>query len=313
MRSGFGGPGMARERKLTSKDSFQPVHGAWLIALRPQQWLKNLLVFVPLLAAHSLDSDQWLAAGLAFIAFSLVASAVYLFNDLLDLPHDRAHPRKHRRPLASGILPIPHALAMIPLLALAGLAAALSVSVQLAGLLLAYLVLTSAYSIRLKRVVLVDVFVLAVLYTSRVLAGALATGIMPSEWLLGFSGFLFLCLALIKRQSELADAIGSARGQPPGRGYRLDDLPLLSMLASAAGFSAIVVLALYISSDQVLGLYAQPLWLWPLAGVLLFWIARMLLLAHRGRMHDDPLVFVLQDPISLVVAALGGAFFLLAV
>ena len=285
---------------------------AWLTALRPQQWLKNLLVFVPVLAAHSLDSGQWLAAGLAFVAFSLVASAVYLLNDLLDLTHDRAHPRKRRRELASGVLAIPHALVMIPVLLLLGLVAAWSVSVPLAGLLLAYLLVTTSYSVVLKRVMLVDVFVLALLYTSRVMAGALATSIQPSEWLLAFSGFVFLCLALIKRQSELADARIAGRSRPSGRGYFLEDLPMLSMLATAAGFSAVVVLALYISSDQVVTLYDQPLWLWPLAGLFLFWIARMLMLGHRGKLHDDPLVFVLKDPVSLVVAAIGGGLFLLA-
>ncbi len=285
---------------------------AWLTALRPQQWLKNLLVFVPLLAAHSLDPGQWLAGVLAFAAFCLVASAVYLLNDLVDLPHDRAHARKCRRELASGALSIPYALVMAPVLLMIGLGVALWVSAPLAALLLAYLIVTSSYSVVLKRLMLVDVFVLALLYTSRVMAGALATSILPSEWLLAFSGFVFLCLALTKRQSELADARVAGRSRPSGRGYHLDDLPMLSMLATASGFSAVVVLALYISSDQVVALYDQPLWLWPLAGLFLFWIARMLMLGHRGKLLDDPLVFVLKDPVSLVVAVAGAGLFLLA-
>ena len=281
--------------------------------LRPRHWLKNLLVFVPLVTAHSLVTDQWLAGLVAFVALSLGASAVYVFNDMLDLPHDRAHPRKRLRPLADGQVDLIHGLWLIPALVGAALLIAAVVGVELILALVFYLILTTIYSFWLKRLALVDVFILALLYTTRIFAGGLAAGIMPSEWLLAFSGFMFLSLAIVKRLSELADARLTLRMQPGGRGYQVSDLMQLNILGAAAGYSAILVLALYLNSDQVIQLYSRPFLLWPVCGVLLFWISRMLLLSYRGEMHDDPLVFVLRDPVSLSVVVVSGVFFGLAI
>ncbi len=286
---------------------------ALLQAIRPQQWLKNLLVFVPLITAQVTASDAWALALLAFLALSLTASGVYLLNDLIDLPHDRAHPRKRARPLASGRLPLLVGMGMSPLLMLAGLAVAASVSLALVILLLIYLLATSLYSLILKRFALVDVFVLAGLYTLRIVAGGVAAGVVLSEWLIAFSIFTFLSLAIVKRYGELTDAVAHQRPPAPGRGYRADDLRLLASLGAAAAFSAVLIFSLYISSDTVQALYSQPLLLWGAALLVLLWLCHMLLVSHRGEMHDDPVVFAVRDPISLSLGVGCAGFFFAAV
>ena len=284
----------------------------WVRALRPHQWLKNALVFVPVLAAHAIDAAHLGAALLAFVAFSLVASGVYVLNDLLDLPSDRVHPRKRARPFASGALPVVHGLLLCPALVVAGALVALTAGWLLPGVLALYFLLTTAYSLYLKRQALLDVVTLAGLYTLRVLGGAAAAGLAVSEWLLAFAMFLFLALAIIKRYAELVDAIASAQGDPRGRGYRSDDLAVLAGLGAAAGYSAVLVLALYTQTDKVQALYQQPALLWGVCALLLYWVSRMLLISHRGGMHDDPLVFAVQDRVSLVVFVLAGALVLAA-
>lgn len=285
---------------------------AWLRALRPHQWLKNLLVFVPIAAAHVVTPASVGAALLAFAAFSLVASGVYVLNDLLDLSSDRAHPRKSARPLASGAVPVVWGPALSGALVLAGAVVAASVSGPLLGVLAIYVVATSLYSVYLKRKALLDVITLAGLYTLRVLGGGAAVGIVVSEWLLAFSMFLFLALAIVKRHAELVDAVSTNQDEPRGRGYQTQDLPLLAALGAAAGYIAVLVLALYISTPQVQELYTRPAWLWAVCALLLYWISSMLMASHRGRVDDDPLVFALKDPASLVVFALSAVLVVVA-
>ncbi|HUG62249.1 MAG TPA: UbiA family prenyltransferase [Methylomirabilota bacterium] len=273
-------------------------------AMRVHQWAKNLLVFLPALAAHRFDLATLVALALTFVAFGLVASAVYVVNDLVDLQSDRDHRRKRARPFASGDLPVRTGLAMAPILFCAGLAIAASVSPMLLAVLAAYVAVTSAYSAWLKRKPIVDVAALAALYTVRLVAGGVAAGVILSPWLLGFSTFLFLSLALVKRLTELRSRLDEGRGDPLGRGYRLDDIPVLMSLASAAGYAAVVVLALYIESSDMRGLYHTPHGLWAAAGLLLFWISRVLLLAQRGEMHDDPIVFAFSDWTSRMTGGL---------
>lgn len=278
----------------------------WLRALRVHQWAKNLLLFVPLLTAHLVfDARAVAEALLAFLAFSLCASAVYIINDLADLAADRMHPRKRHRPLASGRLTVPAAVsATVLLLATAFTVAALLLP-RLFGLALgAYFLLTLAYSLRLKRVAMLDVVVLAALYTARIVAGAFALQVELSFWLLAFSMFLFLSLALLKRHTELAAMDGQGQVQLAGRGYATGDLSLVAMSGIAAGQASVLVLALYIDSPASAALYSHPALLWLLCPLLLFWIGRVWLLSHRRRMHDDPLVFALTDPASLVVLVL---------
>jgi len=278
---------------------------AWLKALRPHQWLKNLLVFVPVLASHRF-LDQALAtnATLAFIAFSLCASGVYLVNDILDLESDRSHPRKRFRPLAAGSLPVAHGVIAAPALTMLGIALAWIASPATALALVVYFALTLAYSLRLKRIVLVDVIALAGLYTARIITGTIATGLDISFWLLAFSMFLFLSLAMLKRFTELRVMLIEGRTDAAGRGYFVTDLSVVQSLGGASGFIAVLVLCLYIQSQSNLLMYGRPEILWLLCPLLLYWISRVWLVASRGEMHDDPIVFAAKDIPSQLVLAL---------
>lgn len=281
-----------------------------LRALRPHQWMKNTLVFVPMMAAHDHAAMTLFLAVLAFVAFSLVASAVYLLNDLLDLAADRAHPRKCARPLASGRLPIRRGMAMIPALLLAGLALALVLGPLFVLVLGGYFALTLGYSLWLKRKVLVDICVLASLYAARIVAGSVATDIVLSVWLLAFSLFLFLALAAVKRQAELVDMAQRGADKTAGRGYRATDLPVVTQLATASGFVSVLVLMLYLTDPGMRAQAFDPMLISAACLVLIYWLSRMVLLAHRGEMEDDPLVFSLRDPVSLLSLALFTALFL---
>ena len=277
-----------------------------LKAVRAHQWLKNLLVFLPALAHHSLDGATLGASALAFLAFSLCASSVYVLNDLMDLPSDRAHPTKRARPFASGLLSLFNGLALVPILLVAAALVSLALPWGFAGVLATYYAITLLYTFVLKRRIVIDVVTLAVLYTIRVVAGGAATGIPVSEWLLAFSVFLFLCLALIKRYSELVERARASKSNAAGRGYVTDDTPMIGALAGASGFVSVLVLALYINSPDVHMLYQHPDMLWGVGLLLLYWVARVLMLAHRGEVHDDPLVFAVTDRMSLVTVALMG-------
>jgi 4-hydroxybenzoate polyprenyltransferase len=268
----------------------------WLKALRVHQWLKNLLLFVPLLTAFSFFDLTRLSSILtAFFAFSLAASATYIVNDLWDLANDRAHPRKHKRPFASGLLKIRHGVGVAAAaLAIAMLLAA-TVSVNFFLMLVLYLVLTSAYSWVLKEYVLIDVLMLAMLYTLRILAGSVAVGITPSSWLLAFSAFIFLSLALVKRCSELVSLGQNGRTAARGRDYQVGDLTVLWPLGVGAALCAVVVFGLFISAPETQGRYASGQLLWLVAFGLIYWTARLWIKTSRGEMHDDPLVFAVKD------------------
>ncbi|MEM9435423.1 MAG: UbiA family prenyltransferase [Pseudomonadota bacterium] len=278
-----------------------PRGAAMLRAMRPHQWSKNALIFLPVLAAHELTTLG--PVLLAFAAFCLTASAVYVINDLLDLPSDRAHPRKRARPFASGALPPRTGLAMAVGLLLGAALLALAVAQGRFFLALGlYLVVTFAYSLRLKRELIVDVITLAGLYTVRIVAGGAAAAVVLSPWMLGFSMFLFLSLAAVKRQAELTDQATTGRGSA-GRAYEVDDLPVLRGMALSAGYASVMVLALYISSPDVQQLYRSPTILWGICPLLLYWVSRMVMVTHRGRMTDDPIVFAARDRTSLLVVA----------
>lgn len=279
-------------------------------AMRPHQWSKNMLLFVPALAAH--DSWSLWTVFWGFLAFSATASAVYLVNDLLDLASDRAHPRKRKRPFAAGTLSARTGLLMTACL----LAVALAISVAIGSVsflltLFIYLGATFAYSLWLKRKLLIDVLMLAGLYTIRIIAGGAVAGLTLSPWLLGFSMFVFLALAGVKRQAELMDQLATGRASS-GRAYEVDDLPILRALSMSSGMASVLVLALYIASDDVQPNYNVPQLLWMLCPVVLYWVMRMIMMAHRGSMTDDPIVFAATDRTSQVVIALGGIIVLFA-
>ena len=277
----------------------------YLRALRLHQWLKNLLVWVPLAAAHQLESIQGLTQGLiAFLAFSLCASAVYVLNDLLDLEADRAHVRKRKRAFASGDIPIWRGVAMIPALLAGSLALALQLPLLFLGVLGLYFAMTVAYSLRLKQQVIVDVLLLAALYTMRIIAGAAATQTPASFWMLAFSIFIFLSLAALKRYSELLVTLKQNRQEAPGRGYLVNDLPVLMAIGVSAGMAAVMVLALYVNAPESTALYEHKLWLWLLPPAFLYWVIRIWLKAHRGQVDDDPVVFTARDWQSTAIGVL---------
>lgn len=272
---------------------------ALIKAMRPYQWVKNLLVFVPLIASHSwLRLDRWWASALTFVVFSLCASAIYLLNDISDIPSDRLHPRKRRRPFAAGHLSIPAGtVAAIGLLAPALILSITLLSWQLALIAVAYVIATTAYSLVLKRIPVADVFALTGLYVLRVAAGGVATGIALSSWLLAFALFLFLSLAFVKRYAELL----MTNGAVAGRGYCADDLIWMHAIGTSAGYMAVLVLALYLNAPEVAIQYARPQALWFLCPLLLFWITRMWFRAGRRIIHDDPVMEALKDPATYVI------------
>jgi 4-hydroxybenzoate polyprenyltransferase len=285
----------------------RPSWRVWLRAVRLHQWVKNALVFLPALLAHVIFSATVLrGALLAYLAFGLCASSVYLCNDLLDLDADRRHFRKRHRPFAAGLLSVrAGALAAAALLAAAA-ACALVAGWGFAAVLAVYYLLTWAYSLRLKRVPLLDVMILACLYTARIIAGAAATGVALSFWLLAFSVFIFLSLGFVKRYAELASDARTDRLVGHQRGYGRDDLPLILSLGTAAGYCSIVVIAVYINSPDSLVHYRHTRPLWLICPLLLFWISRVWMLAARGHMHEDPVVFALRDRTSLLLVVLLG-------
>lgn len=276
--------------------------------LRLHQWAKNLLLLVAPLAAHVLP-DAAMAASLllALLAFSLCASAVYVANDLFDLDSDRHHPRKRLRPFASGRVSVLQGVLIAPVLLIAAFILAWHASLAFAAWLGLYFVLTCAYSWGLKRLLIVDCLVLAMLYTLRIIAGAAAAGIPLSFWLMAFSVFLFLSLAFVKRYAELEVQTQAGRDHAHGRAYRTADAPLVQSLGVTAGYIAVLVLALYLNSEAVVKLYRTPEVIWAAVPVLMFWISHMWLTAHRGQMHDDPLLFAIRDKASLLAGAVFAA------
>jgi len=277
-----------------------------LSAMRLHHWVKNVLLFVPLVAAHRMtDVAAWTAALIAFFAFGLCASSVYIVNDLLDLKADRAHPHKSARPFASGRLPIwvgpPLAVALMA----AGATLALTqLPLRFAEMLAIYLVLSNLYSINLKKRLGLDAVVLASLYTLRVVMGGEAMRIEISPWLLMFSIFLFLSLAFAKRYSEVSTLRARGQTSTSRRGYRDVDADLICSLGSTSGYLAVLVLALYITGDQSRLLYAHPRYLWLACPLLLYWLTRLWFITRRGEMHHDPVVFAMRDRVSWLVGAL---------
>lgn len=284
----------------------------WLKALRMHQWLKNVLVFVPLVTAFSfLSLTNILPSIAAFMAFSLAASATYIVNDLWDIESDRQHPRKKMRPFAHADIPVMHGLgAALLLLALAvGVACMLPAAFSL--FLVSYIVLTTTYSVVLKSIALLDVMVLSLLYTLRILAGAAALQIPTSQWLLAFSMFVFLSLALVKRCSELVGMRADQRTTPAGRDYHVDDLTVLWPMGVATTACSIVVFGLFIHSPETQARYLTPSILWATAFLLCYWLFRLWIKTARGEMHDDPVVYALIDRGSrLTVAAIGASMLL---
>lgn len=281
----------------------RPRAKAFLKAIRLHQWAKNVLIFVPLLLAHELRAQAILNVLLAFFCFSLCASATYIVNDLLDIEADRSHPKKRLRPFAAGDLSAKTGLIVIAAFLAAAFFGAQFLPIAFLGWLGLYLVTTLAYSLALKRVVLVDVILLAGLYTLRLLAGGGAAHVPISPWLGAFSVFLFLSLAMVKRFSELQNARARGAILSNGRGYLLVDIEQLRSFGSASAYASVVVFALYISGPDVASLYAHPARMWLMVPLLILWTSRVWLLASRGELDEDPVIFALTDRMSLLIGA----------
>jgi 4-hydroxybenzoate polyprenyltransferase len=279
----------------------RPRYRAILKAVRPHQWAKNTLLFTPLLLAHGLRLRPLAAVCLAFLCFSLCASATYIVNDLLDIEADRRHPKKRRRPFASGDLSAQTGVLIAVLLLAAAFAGAHFLPIAFLGWLILYSVTTFSYSFYLKRIVLVDVILLSGLYTLRLLAGGAAANVIISPWLGSFSVFLFLSLATVKRFSELQNT--RARGHVPSssRGYLLTDIEQLRSFGTASGYAAVVVFSLYISGRDVVAMYRHPERMWLIVPFIILWISRVWLIAGRGELDEDPVIFALTDKMSLLI------------
>lgn len=273
----------------------------YIKAIRVHQWVKNVLILVPVLTAHA-----WLEVNLftllaGFLSFSLAASSVYVLNDLLDLASDRQHPSKKNRPFASGKINLLHGLFLIPLLLASTGALLWLLPAYFAYALAVYYAITVAYSFGLKKVIMLDTVTLAILYTMRIIAGTLLIGVEFSFWLLAFSLFVFQSLALVKRYTELVLIHAKGSGQAIGRGYHASDKDMVAALGAASGYLAVLVFALYVNNSEVQVLYQHAELLWLVCPVLLYWISRVWIIAHRGKMHDDPIVFAVRDKQSLLV------------
>jgi 4-hydroxybenzoate polyprenyltransferase/phosphoserine phosphatase len=285
----------------------RPSFGSYVRGLRVHQWAKNSLVFLPMILGHRFGLETFAATVVGFFCFCFAASSAYVANDLLDLPGDRDHPRKARRPYAAGDVPVTHGILLSVVLMVAAFGLAMLLPQRFLLVLSIYVATTLGYSFYFKRKLLVDVVVLGGLYTLRIFGGLAAIDVYQTQWLLMFSLFLFLSLAIVKRCSELVAKRADGKTTVMGRGYRIDDLAILFPLAAAAGYGSVFVVALYMSSPEVRVLYHYPDRLWLMCPLLLYWISRVLMLANRGELHDDPVVFALTDRKSWVTGALMGA------
>ena len=273
--------------------------------IRVYQWVKNILLFLPILLAHSLGNIKELTdVVIGFFSFSISASFVYVLNDLLDLDSDRSHPRKKFRPLASGDLPIQIGIALVPILLIIGIGLSFLLSSKFQLILLSYIVLTTAYSFSLKRIPILDIILLATLFTSRIVAGAFAANVELSMWILAFSMFFFLNLAVLKRYTELLVMKNKNEIEAKGRGYTIEDMGLLLSIGPAAGFLSVLVFVLYLNSSQATSLYNNPSILWLISPIFLYWISRIWHLSVRGKMTDDPIVFAVKDKASYIIGIL---------
>jgi 4-hydroxybenzoate polyprenyltransferase len=273
-----------------------------LLAMRPHQWVKNILIFAPLILSFEfLNIELIIDAILAFFAFSLTASGLYIVNDLLDIEADRVHPTKRNRPFASGRLSKSWGVSQSIILLVLAFGIARYLNPQFLVALLIYAILSASYSLKLKQIVLLDVSILAVLYTLRIIAGTFAVSLDLSYWLIVFSIFVFTSLAMVKRVSELYNLKLQGKEEVGGRGYTVQDHEIMSALGAASGFVSVLVLALYIHDPLTAERYSHPQWLWMIVPSILYWIGRIWIIAHRGQMNEDPVVFAVRDKVSYLI------------
>ncbi|MGE5478862.1 MAG: UbiA family prenyltransferase [Chloroflexota bacterium] len=281
--------------------------------IRVYQWMKNVLIFLPMLLAHKLNAELLTNCVAAFFSFSFAASSIYVLNDLTDLNADRIHPRKRARPFASGALPLAWGALLIPILLVLSLTIAVAfLNVNFFVCLIVYLVTTTLYSFKLKRIHLLDIIILSTLYTLRLISGAVATAVALSPWLIAFSVFVFLSLAIVKRYTELTALQRENKEKPKGRDYYVEDINLLLSFGASSGLLAVLIFILYVNNPETLLLYKNPVFLYGMSPLMLYWIMRIWFMAHRGQMTDDPVVFTAKDPASWTVGVLILALAMLA-
>ena len=280
---------------------------------RVYQWVKNLLLVLPLLMAHKISVENLKDIFLAIMSFSASASAIYVLNDLLDLDGDRLHPTKRRRPFASGDLPLYYGFFLVPILIAIGLSLSLLLPLNFTYILILYLLITCLYSFKLKRLILLDIFTLATLYSIRIIAGGFAVSVPISQWLLIFSMFFFLSLAAVKRFSELYRARKGTLKKISGRAYSEEDLEVIGVFGSVTGVISALVLAVYVTSGDVVELYSHPKFLLLICPILLYWITRIWLIAYRGKLHDDPILFAITDLSSYYVGVISAIVVLISI
>ena len=275
-------------------------------ALRPHQWVKNILLFFPAVVSVQIFSTNiFKTLCISFIAFCLVASSGYLFNDLLDLEVDRNHPDKKTRPLAAGQISVLYSKILIPvLLIIAFLIAFLFVNIKFFLILSVYFLLTAIYSLFLKRKMIVDILTLAILYTARIIAGGFAVDLQLSVWLLAFSMFVFFSLAAVKRLAELVENASIGQKNSVGRSYEVTDIAIIEGVSLVSGYISVLVVVLHIFTEATQEYYSRPEILLGVCPIIVYWITRMILLAHRGQMHHDPILFSLRDNPSRLSAVL---------
>ena len=285
-----------------------------LKAMRPHQWVKNILIFAPLMLSYQfLNISSITEAVMAFLAFSLTASGLYIVNDLQDINADRAHPTKRNRPFASGRLSRNWGISQAVIVLVIAFSIAAYLNPKFLVVQIIYAIISASYSFKLKQVVLLDVSLLAVLYTLRIIAGTFAVSVDLSYWLIVFSIFIFTSLAMVKRVSELYNLKLQGKEEVGGRGYTIYDHEIMSAMGSASGFVSVLVLALYIHDPLTAERYSHPQWLWMIVPSILYWIGRVWILAHRGQMNEDPVVFAVRDKVSYFILLFIGVGVYLAI
>jgi len=299
--------GTILEPRASFRTSFGTSFRTWINALRGHHWAKNLLLFLPLALSHNLAVGPIVRTFVGFALYGFCASGLYILNDLLDLHSDREHPWKKERPFAAGAISIPEGLLASFILLSSALGLGFLLNVQFGLALLGYAALTMLYSLYLKKIALLDVFILSSFYSFRILAGALISATPLSQWFLAFSMFVFLSLAMAKRYSELLHASDLVKTGNSGRDYRAGDRELLLSLGVGSSFSAVVIFSLYVHSQDVRLLYSSPEFLFLLCPIVLYWLSRTWLLAHRGELKEDPVTLAIRDPVSYGVAAAAAA------
>lgn len=277
----------------------------YLKTIRIHQWVKNILIFMPMVLAHQILNVTAISLGIkAFLAFSCIASAIYIVNDIFDIESDKKHPIKSKRPLPAGQITLTTAYGLVAVLSVGALVISFYINRSFLVVIIIYAALTILYSSWLKRIYVLDILLLSLFYVLRIVAGAFAINVEITNWLVAFSLFFFMSLALVKRHEEVSGLSNSSQGSVPGRDYQVQDIHMLLILGPVSGLLSVLVLMLYIADQQIIDKYTHPIWLWAVSVLLLYWISRIWFMANRHLIHSDPIVYALKDGPTYIVGVL---------